>query len=369
LQGNAFKDIGASYLAFMLRFNTHLTELNLGNNKLGDDGSKSIAYALLYNNTLQALHLNANFLSSAITPSMGQLLKNNTSLLTLDLSYNSLGDTGAVYLAAGLKANTSLRRLLLTQCEIGSRGAQALASALRSNSTLLELMLAHNPLDDLGLDALAQSLRYNQALRIIDVTDTGITLQGLSTIEKLLAQNPQLAVLFVIDYAFVSTERNKLINLYDTVSERAHNYSKHKFERQAQETQTARYKDTQKIACLLLNAARLYIQARQSPESLLYCLPVELQEYIVSTIDSKALLNPIQHRNIWHYAAQRPQREASKDNFLRYTFFHKKSIKPLELPQTDLLTAASSTKEADRSTRKRSECEEPREAVGLGVFP
>ena len=88
LSDNNITDVGAEYLAEMLKTNDKLTHLWLDTNHIDDRGAGAIALALTtHNSTLEQLYLNWNeLISDMSTPLIVSMLKHNQSLTRFEIS-------------------------------------------------------------------------------------------------------------------------------------------------------------------------------------------------------------------------------------------------------------------------------------------
>ena len=116
---NDITDVGASYIAEVLRSTRVLRKLYLWYNPIGSKGLQSIAEALTTNTSL--IELNLSSCSLTITeengPTLTRMLQRNKTLRKLNLSWNSdLSDHQASFIINGLKENTTLKKLDLTNC-------------------------------------------------------------------------------------------------------------------------------------------------------------------------------------------------------------------------------------------------------------
>lgn len=121
---------------------------------------------------------------------LGPVLKNNTTLEGLNLGNCELGNKGCDFLAPSLKVNKTLRYLSLPNNGITSAGAAVLAAALSSNAGLTELNLANNRIDDSGARELVKALQTNNKLCVLNVEHNDISdelmteLEGLATVNQ-----------------------------------------------------------------------------------------------------------------------------------------------------------------------------------------
>uniref|UniRef100_A0A673G560 NACHT, LRR and PYD domains-containing protein 3-like n=1 Tax=Sinocyclocheilus rhinocerous TaxID=307959 RepID=A0A673G560_9TELE len=147
---------GCAALISALRSNpSHLTELNLSDNKPGDSGVKLLS-ALLEDPhcKLKKLQLiNCSIAEKGCAALISALRSNPSHLTELNLNCNKPGDSGVKLLSALLEdPHCKLEKLQLFNCSIGEEGCAALISALRSNpSHLTELDLSFNKPGDSGV--------------------------------------------------------------------------------------------------------------------------------------------------------------------------------------------------------------------------
>jgi len=120
----------------------NITNLDLGDCKVGDAGIAEISRFLETNKTLTALNLNGN---TDISPSgwqrLGQAMKKNTTLKTLSLDHTNIGDAGMEALAAGLRINSALRSLELEYAGLGEKGGRVVRDLVRENTSIVDLSL------------------------------------------------------------------------------------------------------------------------------------------------------------------------------------------------------------------------------------
>ncbi|XP_028672003.2 NACHT, LRR and PYD domains-containing protein 3-like [Erpetoichthys calabaricus] len=140
-----------------------LTELELGNVKLGDSGVHLLCKGLRNPNCkLEKLRLWSCALTSGCCEALSLALCAHHSHLTeLELGNNLLNDSGVILLAEGLRnTNCKLEKLKLDSCDLTSRCCVALSSAIcAEHSNLTELSLRINNLGDSGVRLLYKALR------------------------------------------------------------------------------------------------------------------------------------------------------------------------------------------------------------------
>ncbi|XP_032872012.1 NACHT, LRR and PYD domains-containing protein 3-like [Amblyraja radiata] len=149
-------DSGAEDLISALSTNHSLTQLYLGDNKLGDSGVKPVSAALRNPDCeIQILGLNSVGLTDSGAGDLTSALSTNHSLTKLWLGDNKLGDSGVKLVFAALtNPDCKIHRLGLDGVGLTDSGAEELVSALSTNTSLTELYLAQNSLTDQSVPAL-----------------------------------------------------------------------------------------------------------------------------------------------------------------------------------------------------------------------
>ena len=96
LQSTGITDKGAEYLAEMLKANTTLIGLLLGNNEISDRGVQYLTNALTHRNTtLCSLYINDNkLISDASVNSLVEMLNHNPTLTCLRIDVCNLSEKG-----------------------------------------------------------------------------------------------------------------------------------------------------------------------------------------------------------------------------------------------------------------------------------
>ncbi|XP_063042975.1 NLR family CARD domain-containing protein 3-like [Engraulis encrasicolus] len=161
---------------------SHLKDLHLSDNKLGDSGVKHIS-TLLSNPDckLQTLRLvNCNITAEDCAALASALTSNPSSHLTdVNLSENKIGYSGVKQISTLLKnPDCKLQKLRLESCSITAEGGTALASALTANplSHLTDLYLWGNRVGASAgqqLSALEEDPNYKlQTVLFVDPEDT-----------------------------------------------------------------------------------------------------------------------------------------------------------------------------------------------------
>ncbi|XP_072356571.1 NACHT, LRR and PYD domains-containing protein 3-like [Scyliorhinus torazame] len=161
LYNNALTHCCTGDLACALSTNQSLTDLNLGNNKLGDSGVKQLCLALGNPGCkIQKLGLGAVALTNSCAESLVDALRTNQSLTDLDLSVSNLGDSGVILLSMALRnPDCKIQKLSLWNAGLTDSCVEDLASALSKNRSLKDLNLGSNNLGDQGIKLLSAALR------------------------------------------------------------------------------------------------------------------------------------------------------------------------------------------------------------------
>ncbi|XP_042560340.1 uncharacterized protein LOC122129486 isoform X3 [Clupea harengus] len=196
LNDSGITEEGCATLTSALSSNpSHLTELNLGGNKLGDSGVKHI-YVLLENPDckLQKLGLSDCSVTGHEYAVLASALKSNTShLVELDLRGNNPGDSGVKLLTdVLLDPDCKLKRLRLLKSDAAEEACKYLTSVLRINPLLLkELDLSGKRLGDSGVKQISALLEDSQCTwRKLSLSDNSVTGDGYAVLTSALKSNP-----------------------------------------------------------------------------------------------------------------------------------------------------------------------------------
>ncbi|XP_073721799.1 protein NLRC3-like [Misgurnus anguillicaudatus] len=189
-------DEGCVALTSALRSNpSHLTHLNLSDNKLKDSRVKLISDVLKNPDCkLQKLVLSKCHITDEDCVALTSALRSNPShLRELNLSVNKLRDSGVKLISDVLKnPDCKLKILKLYGCNITYEGCVALTSSLRSNpSHLRELNLSKNKLTDSGVKLISDVLKNPDCkLEILELSFCNITDEGCVALTSALKSNP-----------------------------------------------------------------------------------------------------------------------------------------------------------------------------------
>ncbi|XP_046774216.1 ribonuclease inhibitor isoform X3 [Gallus gallus] len=189
-------------LSSIIHTNPSLKELKLNNNELGDAGIEYLCKGLLTPScSLQKLWLQNCNLTSASCETLRSVLSAQPSLTELHVGDNKLGTTGVKVLCQGLmNPNCKLQKLQLEYCELTADIVEALNAALQAKPTLKELSLSNNTLGDTAVKQLCRGLvEASCDLELLHLENCGITSDSCRDISAVLSSKPSLLDLAVGD--------------------------------------------------------------------------------------------------------------------------------------------------------------------------
>ncbi|XP_072354291.1 NACHT, LRR and PYD domains-containing protein 3-like isoform X2 [Scyliorhinus torazame] len=172
--------------------------LSLRNNELKDSGVKPLFKALRNPDCkIQELHLTDNKLTASFAKDFASAVSENQSLTNLNLGENKLGDSGVKFLSTVLRnPDCKIQELQLHNNCLSEFCAQDLASALSTNCALTSLNLGDNELGDSGVKILCTALRYSDCkIMELSLWGTGLSDSICDGLASTLSTNTLLKVL------------------------------------------------------------------------------------------------------------------------------------------------------------------------------
>nr|XP_056706909.1 ribonuclease inhibitor [Euleptes europaea] len=184
----------AEALSSALRTKT-LTELNLSNNKLGDAAVKQLCEGLLDAHCqLESLQLESCRITAASCGDLGTVLSTKPSLKELCIGENKIGNAGAALLCQGvLNPDCKIEKLWLWECDFSAASCKDLSNVISTKESLKEISLIGNDLKDEGMEHLCQGLKSPKAaVQSLWLRECGLTAACCKSIASVLSQNGRL---------------------------------------------------------------------------------------------------------------------------------------------------------------------------------
>ena len=173
MSGSTLSDEAAMCLRLLLQQSVlKLRELEISQCDITSEGAVQLARGLTCSQWLTVLNMWRNRIGDTGAAALGDMLKYNTSLQKLDIGECSITSQGAVEIAAGLTENSTLHVLNISRNEIGVAGAEAMARMLMQNRALQVLTLSCDETLGEGVDVLLSSLHENTTLRLLTLSPT-----------------------------------------------------------------------------------------------------------------------------------------------------------------------------------------------------
>lgn len=143
------KDLPKESELELLKFNSHLTELNLENNQLGDGNIAWLCESLKNNKQLTVLNLSQTDMGDSGAKALSLLLdeKSALPLAYLDISLNRIATLGISEIGSKLEHNRFLHTIIVDNNQINYDGMLVLANSLIANRSLTTLSVCGNMLD------------------------------------------------------------------------------------------------------------------------------------------------------------------------------------------------------------------------------
>ena len=213
----------AEHLAKVIRSNTCLEELHLGNNNF-QSLADVILRALQINNNLKGLDLNSNGISGDVGELLVIVITSKANLKDLCLGFNKLQSSGVV-IAQALQVLSTVKILHLSGNSMSENVAKELTAVIKCNNGLEDLRLSSNNFQ-LSISLILQSLTDSMHLKILQLSNKTITGEAAETLVSAIETNIQLEEVslpnngfqgcaVVIIHALKSLSKLKKLNLND----------------------------------------------------------------------------------------------------------------------------------------------------------
>ena len=214
---DAFDIKECEYLQEMLKTNTSLKYLKIGEYILSDLTAEHIAARLVHNHSLKELDISQNNITSVGATSIFRALVSNTTLESLNMSWNKLQSTPNSPSLPTSSSNTSslsppsqllaqpTPALSTTHCQPlspsptphdGGVGA-AMADMLSHNSTLTELNVSWCGLTPQSCVSMFKTLKHNSSLKKLDISLTTFDQAASEALADMLSCNQSLTELYI----------------------------------------------------------------------------------------------------------------------------------------------------------------------------
>ncbi|XP_038657021.1 NACHT, LRR and PYD domains-containing protein 3-like [Scyliorhinus canicula] len=199
----------AEDLASVLSTNQSLTDLNLSDNNLGDSGVKLLSVTLRNPDCkIQILELYNNTLTDSGVEDLVSVFSTNRSLTDLNLGNNKLGDSGVKLLFAALRNPDCKIQKLKFFCQ-----GPGLRSWYKSIPDRSWPSLYNNALTDTCAEDIAYALSTNQSLTDLNLQANAFTDQSVPVLRRFIMTCRRLAGVKLEDNQFSSHGKNQLKSL------------------------------------------------------------------------------------------------------------------------------------------------------------
>eukprot|EP01029_Cantina_marsupialis_P026354 TRINITY_DN705_c0_g2_i1.p1 TRINITY_DN705_c0_g2~~TRINITY_DN705_c0_g2_i1.p1 ORF type:complete len:453 (+),score=140.49 TRINITY_DN705_c0_g2_i1:55-1359(+) len=159
--------VGAEAFAEMLKTNSCLTGLAIGNQEFGDEAVISLMNGLKENSTLESLNLEYKGLTEDSAVVIGDMLA-TSSLKEFKINRNAI-KSGVIGLFEGLKENSSIEKLDISEIELTGDNIELLCTYLAAPTCKLqELRISDNILGAVGGEKLGVALNQCSSLRLLE---------------------------------------------------------------------------------------------------------------------------------------------------------------------------------------------------------
>ncbi|ORC90356.1 uncharacterized protein TM35_000081540 [Trypanosoma theileri] len=231
----------AYFIAPVLKDNSYLVELNLGNCSVGDKGVELLVEPLRHNSTIRILALPNNDITSTGAKNLFQCLQRHVSVEEVNVAGNLINDDAALSIINAIRSNSSLKNVNITNNYIGvdylneveglllinqspkeirrlvvqiesndpslteislsggtgeeyynNTSVRLLCQALLLNRTVLSLDLSRNVVGDTGVVFISEMLMTNATLTHLNLSENSITGRGARRLCDALRTNTSL---------------------------------------------------------------------------------------------------------------------------------------------------------------------------------
>ena len=203
--GNLITDGAADDIAAAISCNTHLQELNLGNNDFTPPGALKIVRSLQKILTLTKLCFHGNCIidnnnimcsrdksiSNEAIDNLATAISSNTNLQELNLGSTGLRALDTIKITRGLEKISSL---YINDNNITHEAVDDLAAAISHNTKLKEFDISGNNLQPIDVMKILKALKHTSTLRKLYISNNDITDEVVDDIATVIS-NTQIEVL------------------------------------------------------------------------------------------------------------------------------------------------------------------------------
>ncbi|XP_078388281.1 NACHT, LRR and PYD domains-containing protein 3-like [Cetorhinus maximus] len=184
-------------LAFVIKENSRLLDLDISANKITDSGVGCLCQVSKNNNSkIQSLRTSLNDLSANCCKDLASLLVELRTINELHLNYNVLGDSGVKHLCWAFKVRvTGMETLSLKRNYLTDECCGELVSALCAKNTLKFLDLSFNGFTDNCLEDFRHLVLNCANLEELVLQANCFSSQGCKELEKLMESRLNLQVI------------------------------------------------------------------------------------------------------------------------------------------------------------------------------
>ena len=187
----------AQVLANVIRVNSNLKYLDLGNNNLGPSAIR-ILQVLKVNHELIYLNLSSNLMTGQVVKDLAGVVKKSSRLEVLNLSDNDFKTSAAVIVEA-LKENRMLKTLYLNDnYTVSEEIAEDLAIVIKRNPNLEEVGISNNNLQS-SATSIIQALKQNHKLKRLNLSKNNMTGKVAEDLASVIKNNSEIEALYLYD--------------------------------------------------------------------------------------------------------------------------------------------------------------------------